>query len=163
MSRFASADGRPRIHVGSGPIADMSAPTAAEIGGLTDLSAFLTKDGFSTGESGNRAPASGAAEKYNLDVSGSINLQVAMTFFRDDENDTAWDAFDRGDEVYVVFSRQGGSGGEGAITDGDQVEVYFGEILDKSNNDIAENTTSRFTTNLSTGAVPEMDAVVSSS
>lgn len=163
MSRFASADGKPRIHVGAGPIANMASPDVAELAALTDLSGFLAKDGFSTGESGSRVPVSSASQKYNLEVSGSIGLQVAMTFFRDDETDSAWDAFDQGDKVYVVFARKGGSGEGGAIALGDEVEVYFGEILDKSNADIAENTASRFTANLSTGAIPEMSAVVASS
>lgn len=163
MSRFTSADGRPRIFVGAGPIANMASPDVAELAALTDLSDYLTKDGFSTGETGNRAPASGAAEKYNLDLSGSINMQVSMSFFRDDEDDDAWDAFERGDSVYVVFFRAGGSGANGAPALGDKCEVYFGEILDKSNNDIAENTASRFTSNLSTGAVPQPDAVLATS
>lgn len=163
MSRFASADGRPRIHVGAGPIADMASPSLTEIAALADLSAFLTKDGFSSGEQGNTAPTSGAAEKVNLEVSGSLNYQVSMSFFRDDTTDTAWDAYQTGDELYVVFARKGGTGVGGAIAAGDEVEVYFGEALDKSNADIAENTASRFTTRLSTGAAPELDAVVNGS
>lgn len=159
MSRFASADGKPRIFVGAGPIADMANPQVGELATLTDLSAFLTKDGFSTGETGNRAPASGAAEQYNLDVAGSVNLSVAMTFFRDDENDEAWETFERGDFVYVVFFRKGGTGPDGDPVEGDDCEVYYGQVLDKSNADIAENTVSRFTTNISTAAAPEMDAV----
>lgn len=166
MSRYVSADGLPRIFVGAGPIADMAAPTLTEIQALEDLSGYLTKDGFSTGESGNRAPASGAAEKYNLDLSGSINMQVRMTFFRgrgDGDVDEAWDAFERGDQVYVVYLRAGGSGTDGTAAAGDNCEVYYGEILDKSNSDIAENTTQTFTSNLSTGAVPQPDAVIDDS
>ena len=162
MSRFASADGRPRI-VLCDTIADMAAPDITEIEAGDDLSAFLTKDGFSTGEAGNRAPASGAAEQYNLDVAGSVNLAVSTTFFRDDESDDAWDAYERGDTKFIVFCRKGGSGEGGAIAAGDEVEVYHGEALDKSNADIAENTTSRFTTNWSTKSAPEMSAVVTSS
>lgn len=160
MSRFASADGKPRIHVGAGPIADMKNPTIDEINALEAISGFLAKDGFSSGESGSRVPISPASEKVNLEVSGSVSYQVNGTFFRDDGEDDAWDAFETGDEVYWVFCRKGGSGEGGAIAVGDEVEVYFGEILDKSNQDIAENTASRFTSNLSTGKKPELDAVV---
>lgn len=162
MSRFASADGKPRIHILT-TLADMAAPSLTEIGNGTDLSLFLAKDGFSSGEAGSRVPISSAAEKVNLEVSGSVSYTVAMTFFRDDDTDTAWDAFTTGNEVYVVFARKGGSGTAGAIADGDEVEVYFGEVLDKSNADIAENTASRFTVNLSTSAAPELDAVVGDS
>jgi hypothetical protein len=163
MSRFASADGRPRIHIGAGPIADMTQPTIDEIAALTDLSGFLTKDGFSQGTTGGVAPTSGASEKVNLEVSGSVSYRVSMKFFRDDDTDAAWDAFDEGDQRYVVFCRKGGSGVGGAIAVGDEVEVYFGEILEKPNDDIAENTSGRFMTRLSTGAKPELDAVVVSS
>lgn len=163
MSRYASADGRPRIYVGAGPIADMANPTLDEISGLTDLSGFLTKDGMSRAETGNRAPASGAAEQYNLDVAGSVTLNLAMTFFRDDDTDTAWETIQRGDFLYVVFCAQGGSGQDGAVAEGDPVEVYYGQVLDKSMADTAENTTARFTTNLSTAAAPEMDAIVAGS
>lgn len=159
MSRFASADGRPRIHILTA-LANMAAPTITEIGAGIDVSPFLTKDGFSSGETGNTAPAAGAAEKVNLETSGSINYAVSMSFFRDDETDTAWEAYEQGDEIYVVFCRKGGSGADGAIDVGDEVEVYFGEALDKSNADIAENTNGRFTTRLSTGARPELDALV---
>lgn len=160
MSRYASADGLPRIHVGAGPIANMASPTMAEIGTLTNLSGFLTKDGMARAESGGRAPASGAAEQYNLDVAGSVTLNLAMTFFRDNDADTAWTTIDRGDWIYVVFASQGGSGANGAIAAGDPVEVYYGQVLDKSMADTAENTVARFTTNLSTGAAPEMNAIV---
>lgn len=163
MSRFASADGKPRIHVGSGPIADMTAPTIDEINGLDAISGFIAKDGFSSGETGSRVPISSAAEKVNLEVSGSVSYQVEGTFFRDDADDDAWDAMDTGDEQYWVFCRKGGSGDDGAIAVGDEVEVYFGEVLQKSNQDIAENTAARFTASLTTGAKPELDALVAAS
>lgn len=160
MSRYASADGLPRLYVGTGSIADRANPTLAEIQALTDLSPFLTKDGMARAETGGRAPASGAAEQYNLDVAGSVSLSVAITLFRDDDTDTAWTTIQRGDWVNVVFAGQGGSGANGAVAVGDPVEVYYGQVLDKSMADIAENTTARFTVNVSTGAAPEMNAVV---
>jgi hypothetical protein len=163
MSRFTLAEGKPRIHVGAGPIADMDSPSLTEIAALTNLSGFLAKDGFASGESGTRVPASPANERVSLELSGSVSYTVSMAFFRDDTLDSAWDAFDTGDTVYVVFCRKGGSGTAGAIAAGDEVEVYYGEILDKSNNDLAENTTARFTSGLSTKAAPSLSAIVNGS
>ena len=148
------------MHVGTGAIADMASPTLSEIQALTDLSSFMTKNPISRAETGGRAPASGAAEQYNLDVAGSVTLNLSVSFFRDDDTDTAWTTLQRGDFVHVVYAAQGGSGANGALAVGDPVEVFYGQILDKSMADPAENTTAQFTCNISTAKAPQMDAIV---
>lgn len=65
-----------------------------------------------------------------------------------------------GDEQFWVFCRKGGFGPDSAIAIGDEVEVYFGEVLQKSNQDIAETPPSRYAAMLTTGAKPELDAAV---
>lgn len=160
MARFSTSEGRARIHILTA-LSSMSAPSLAQIQAGVDASAFLVKDGFSAPRQGNEIPASTAMERENLSIAGSISTgPVTMTFHRDDTADTPFNTLVEGNTFYVVFSRKGGSGASGALAIGDVVEVYHGDVLDRSPADIGENTLARVTVRLSTRTAPDVDAVV---
>lgn len=141
-------------------LTSMTSPSLAEIQAGVDVSAFLTKDGFSRPRSGNEVPVSNAMQRENLTIAGSVNTgPVSATLFQDDATDTAWNALTEGTTYYLVYcDRGGGAGGDIAV--GDTVEVFHGDCLDKSVADLAENQAKRFTARFSTRTKPEQEATV---
>lgn len=160
MARFSTSEGKARLHILTA-LSSMTAPSLAQINAGVDVSAFLVKDGFSAPRQGNEIPASTAMQRDDLTIAGSIGTgPIVMTLHRDTATDTAFDTLVEGNTFYVVFCRKGGSGAGGAIAVGDVVEVYHGDVLDRSPADIAENTLARFTARLSTRTAPQVAAVV---
>ena len=138
-------------------IADISAPTTAEITAGDDLTGFVKRDGLSTPQSGSTADISDIGDRFNKNTAGSYGGDnVSVTAYRDDEDgeDSAWDALIPLTEGYLLVSRFG------TPEAGSKVEVYPIVVISRSLADTADNEAVSFTTDIAVVDVPDLDAIV---
>jgi len=118
-------------------------PTAAEITSegvrLTDF--LVTLDASTTG---NTVPTPTFASLFETSISGTVSATFTAEFYRDDENDLAWETLPRGTNGYVVVSRFGFTGEDGAPDAGDDVEVWPLRLTARSAMALTNNEVQRF-------------------
>jgi hypothetical protein len=117
-------------------------PTSGEITGGVDLSSeIVTLDASSTG---NTVPTPSFASLFETSISGTVSATFTAEFYRDDEDDLAWETLPRGTNGYFVVARFGFSGAEGAPAAGDPVEVWPVRITSRSALALTNNESQRF-------------------
>jgi hypothetical protein len=89
-------------------VADIHAPTAAELAGATDLTDFIITINAAT--TGNTVPTPSLASLFETSVPGTAAAQFTADMYRDDEDDVAWDLLPRNTKGYFLISRFGGTG-----------------------------------------------------
>lgn len=112
VATFVPADG----------IADISAPTATEVGAGTDLTSYIPKNGLSFSSSRNMVPTGSLDSKFNSEYPGSEGGTLEITFKLQDRSggNVAWTTFAGGEvEGYWVFGFEGSND-----TAADEVDVY---------------------------------------
>lgn len=104
MSKY-SAEGKVRTYYVP-TIANIAAPTVAELNAGTNLTTWTPRDGFNPSINQNMVDISSLADQYDSTTPGSEGGPITLTFFRDDTpaNDTAWNLFAAGglSGYYVV-------------------------------------------------------------
>lgn len=138
-------------------IADVSAPTVAELTAGTDITTLLTKDGLNISLSQNTVDNSSLAETFDAQVVGSWGGSVSLTFKRDGATDTAWDLFTYGETGYVVVRR--GEAYDGAFAASDKLEVYPAQAGEPIPNATAANQQATATVTMAVTAQPDLHAV----
>lgn len=108
MPKMLAQANRTLLWVPDGGIADVSAPTVAELtdSGVLDLSCLVTKANFALGASGDESINDPAyCAEGNSSVPGNTNYEAGMDFFRwtTGGEDEAWDTFtDKGITGFLV-------------------------------------------------------------
>jgi hypothetical protein len=139
-------------------VADITAPTVAEIGAATYLGRTITKDGVARGISQNRVDVASIDEKFDAQRMGSWGAAPSLTMFRDDEDET--DGFDivaNGTEGYLILIPYGG------LLTGSPAEVYPIEMGVAVLGDSAANAPQTFTVNFAVTSEPSIDGRVEAS
>lgn len=139
-------------------IADIDAPTVAELGAGTDLSQLLTKDGLQTPDTQNMVDSSTLADTFDAQVVGSWGGGINLTGFRDDTTDTLWDLAVYGTNGYLVVRR--GIAYDTAWTAAQDVEVYPAEMHEPVPNQSGANEEVRFSLALAVTGQPSKRAAV---
>lgn len=139
-------------------IADLAAPTVAEIEGGTDLTDFILTMDAST--SGNELPTPTFASLFETSISGTVTSSFTAEFYRDDETDTAWETLPRATDGYFVVSRFGFSGADGAPAAGDDCEVWPVRLTTRSATALQNNEVQRFGIEAAIPEEPAEDATV---
>ena len=139
-------------------IADITAPTAAELGAGTDISELLTKDGLQTPDSQNMVDSAALSDTFDAQVVGSWGGGVTLTGFRDDSADTLWDLAVYGTNTHLVVRR--GLPYDTAWAATQDVEVYPIEMHEPVPNPTGANEQVRFTLACAVTAQPAKRAVV---
>jgi hypothetical protein len=117
-------------------------PTVTEIEAGTELtSELVTLDASTTG---NTVPTPSFASLFETSISGTVSATFTAEFYRDDEDDVAWDALPRATRGYFVIARFGFSGTDGAPAAGDEVEVWPILITARSALSLTNNEVQRF-------------------
>lgn len=141
-------------------VADISAPTVAEITAATDITCFLTKDGFAPNINTNNVDSAALCDVYDGQIPGSFGADVTLTMFRDDATpEDAWDLVVYGQTGFLIVEPFGEPGVLPVA--GDKVEVYEGAWHQKSPGNTAANTQQTFTAAFPTVRI-DFDALVSS-
>jgi hypothetical protein len=74
-------------------IADISAPTVAEMTAGTDITEYVPKDGLRYGPGFNKVDASNISSGFDPEYQGSWRMDAGLTLQWDDTNNTALDLF----------------------------------------------------------------------
>lgn len=98
---------------------DPEAPTTGEIDAGTEITAFIPKDGFASGVSNNRVDGGDLSTKFNAESMGTWSSQLAVTAFKDDATDTAFDLFGTHGTVGCIIVVPNGT-----IADGEPCYVW---------------------------------------
>ena len=139
------------------------APTVAELASgptddAVDLTEFLVTLDAST--TGNTVPTPSFASLFETSISGTVSATFTAEFYRDDENDDAWDTLPRATSGFFVISRFGFTGTGGAPVAGDVVEVWPVLITARSAMSLTNNEVQRFGIESSVPVEPNEAAVV---
>lgn len=156
MSRYAN-DGMLRIAVVA-TIANIAAPTTAELNAGTLITNFVTKDGLTVPSSQNYVDNASLAETFDAQVVGSFGGPIAMVGIRDNATDTFWNLVVYGTNTHLVVRR--GFATATAWAAADKVEVYPIQWHEPLPMQTASNEQSKFSASAAVRSQPNLKAVV---
>jgi hypothetical protein len=130
-------------------IANIAAPTVAELTAGTALEGFITPDGLDITPKDASVDTSTLKSAVNSAKPGRIDYQVSMTLLRDDSSDVAWNLFVRGTVGFLVV-RDNLDSATGWVA-GQKVAVYPGTAGIPKKDKIAINKRQTFATELFMG------------
>lgn len=150
-------DGNYRLFVVDS-IADITAPTVAEIAAGTEITTFVPKNGWSVTNTSNRVDSGNIATQYDAEVLGTWKMQIDLTVLLDDTSDTAWDEFQtHAAATHLVVLPYKGSGTPAA---GDKAQVYPVETGQATPAASAANERQTATVPCAVTAEPSLDGAV---
>lgn len=137
-------------------IADIDAPTEAEITAAVDLTPQLPTAGVDITFNENNASIAMIDEAFVAEAVGTYGVSIALTFTRDDvdADDDAWNTFDRNEQGFLITSPFGP-----AVEDS-RVNVYPCESHAPVPLAPAENEFQQMRVTLAVNSAPAMKAVV---
>lgn len=139
-------------------VADISAPTAAAVAAAVDLTPYVIS--LNASSRGNTIPTPSFDSLFETTTSGTSAATFDADFYRDDEDDLAWETLPRKTRGFFLISRFGGSGTDNLPTAGDDLEVWPVEITSRSMANMSSNTVLTFTASCAVIREPDEDAVV---
>ena len=137
-------------------IADIAAPTVAELAAGTDISCWLTPDGLDTGVSESAIDVATLCSTVDGETPGTSKYAPSLKLFRG-TTDTAWIAVVHNTAVHLVVRR--GVATDTAWAAAQKVEVYKGKYGNPQPASSARNTPQTFMAKIYVSAV-NLKAVV---
>lgn len=147
------------VFVAAGGIANIAAPTVAEINAGTDLTNLIVSLEAST--RGNVVNTPALDSLFETTIPGTVTATFTMEAYRDDTTDTVWDTLPRGTSGFIVISRFGFGGA--TVADpaiGDVVEVWPIKVVTRSATPLQSGDSQRCTVECTVPTEPDEDAVV---
>jgi hypothetical protein len=141
-----------------GSIANIAAPTAAQVAAAVDLTGYTIS--LNASSRGNTVPTPSFDSLFETSTSGTSAATFDADFYRDDEDDTAWETLPRGTRGFFLISRFGGSGAANLPIAADPLEVWPVMITSRTMANMSSNTVLTFTVSCSVNEEPDEDAVV---
>lgn len=139
-------------------IANIAAPTAAQVAAATDLTGFLIS--LNASSRGNTVPTPSFDTLFETSTAGTSAATFDADFYRDDVDDAAWELLTRGVRGHFIISRFGGSGTNNLPVALDEVEVWPVMITSRTMANMSNNTVLTFTVSCAVVEEPDEDAVV---
>jgi len=134
-----------------GDVADLQDLTRADLDEAVDLTGFMTS--FDNATEGNEVDTPDFSTDFETSIPGTYSATVSAEFYRDDDDDLAWDTLPRGAEGVFIILRFGDE-------EGNPAELYPARVLSRSPVALANNESQRFETTASVPTPPNEDAVV---
>src|SRR6478609_2702263 len=128
-------------------VANKSAPTAANITAAVDVTPLLIS--LNASSRGNTVPTPSLDTLFETSISGTVQATFDADFYRDDDDDLAWETLPRATEGFFIISRFGGSGTGGKPIAADVVEVWPVIVTSRTNSNLTSNTVLTFTVSCS--------------
>jgi hypothetical protein len=138
--------------------ADINAPTATEVGAAETITPYVVS--LNPTSSGNPVPTPALDSLFDRTIIGTSQGAFSGDFYRDDEDDKAWDMFPKGTKGYCFVSRFGGTGVDRRPVTGQSVEVWPVEVTQRAASNLASNTAQTFSLTAGVFDPPAEDAVV---
>lgn len=141
-----------------GSITNIAAPTAAQITAATDLTGFVIS--LNASSRGNTVPTPSFDSLFETSTAGTSAATFDADFYRDDEDDAAWELLPRGTRGFFIISRFGGAGTNNKPVATDEVEVWPVMITSRTMANMSNNTVQTFTVSCAVTTEPDEDAIV---
>jgi len=138
--------------------ANISSPTAADIGTATDITCLCST--INASAQGNAIPVPDLCTLFEKSIVGTSSATFTADFYRDDVDDAAWELFPRGTRGVVYISRFGGSGIGHKPIAADTIEVWPVEVTSRAAGPLSSNTPQTFTVTCAVNEEPAEDATV---
>jgi hypothetical protein len=146
-------------------IANIAAPTVAEINAGVDLTVKLRRDGVSTPLDGKAADNSDISSPYDKTVAATFGgAPISLKLKRDPSAETIWTTLTppsgsaAGASGFVVIRRFGGSAVAFASTQ--KVEVWPVQVLSRAMDNTTADNIQTYTAMLAVPSAPNQDAVI---
>jgi hypothetical protein len=140
---------------------NLQAPSlATNINAVTteDLTCFVVS--LTASSTGNTIPTPSICSLFETSIPGTSTATFTADFYRDDLDDAAWDALERGNKGVFYISRFGGGGANGKPILADNVEVWPIQVTSRAASALASNTAQTFTLTCAVIDVPAENATV---
>lgn len=141
-----------------GAITDISAPTTAQVAAAIDLTGFTIS--LNASSRGNTVPTPAFDSLFETSTAGTSAATFDADFYRDDEEDTAWDLLPRGTRGHFIIARFGGTGTGNIPVATDEVEVWPVMVTSRTMANMSSNTVLTFTVSCSVNIEPDEAATV---
>jgi hypothetical protein len=141
-------------------VADIEAPTAAEITAATELTTTVSKDGLKIGSSNNIVKNDNISTSFSGEIPGTYGNKLSLKCFRGDStDDTAWDTLGvRNTHGFLIVRRA--KPFTTAVVVADKVEVYPAITQQPVIEDSAENARVMVQYDLAVPEAPALNAAV---
>jgi hypothetical protein len=139
-------------------ISDISAPTAAQLAAAVDLTGYCIS--LNASSRGNTVPTPSFDSLFETSTAGTSAATFDADFYRDDEEDLAWETLPRGTRGTFFIARFGGTGTDNLPIATDEVEVWPVMITSRTMANMSSNTVLTFTASCSVNVEPDEAAIV---
>ena len=139
-------------------VASKAAPTVANITAAVDVTPLLIS--LNASSRGNTVPTPSLDTLFETSISGTVQATFDADFYRDDDDDLAWETLPRATEGFFIISRFGGSGTDQKPIAGDTVEVWPVSVTSRTMANMSNNTVQTFTVSCAVNIEPAEDATV---
>lgn len=136
----------------------VGSPTAAEVAAAIDLTGWCIS--LNASARGNTVPTPSFDSLFETSTAGTSAATFDADFYRDDEDDTAWETLLRGVRGFFIIARFGGSGANNLPIAGDDCEVWPVMITSRTMANMTSNTVLTFTASCAVMLEPAENAVV---
>jgi len=150
-------------------VADLCAPTAEEIASAVDLTCFTMSVNASS--TGNTVPTPSLCSLFETTINGTVSATFQGDFYRDNEDDVAWEKLPRGACGIFIIKRFGAAAddcdpeaevGSQPPAAGDACEVWPVKITSRTAAALSSGSVQMFSVTAAVTEVPCEDAVVAS-
>lgn len=142
-------------------ITDLGSIPLATITGAKDLTPWTVS--LNASSTGNTVPTPSLDSLFETSVPGTSAATFTADFYRDDEDDEAWETLPRGTRGHFIISRYKPLIQPGDPTTpetGDSIEVWPVYVVSRTMAPLSSNTALMFTMTASVPKEPEEDATV---
>jgi hypothetical protein len=139
-------------------ISDPSAPTVAQVAACIDLTGYCIS--LNASSRGNTVPTPSFDSLFETSTAGTSAATFDADFYRDDEDDLAWETLPRGTRGTFIIARFGGTGANNLPIASDEVEVWTVMITSRTMANMSSNTVLTFTASCSVNVEPDEAATV---
>ena len=140
-------------------ITNIAAPTAAAVAACIDLTAWCIS--LNASARGNTVPTPSFDSLFETSTAGTSAATFDADFYRDDEDDLAWETLIRGERGYFMIARFGGSDPDDNVPIADDdIEVWPVMITSRTMANMSSNTVLTFTASCAVMEEPAENAVV---
>lgn len=142
----------------AGSITNIAAPTSAQIAAAEDVTSFLIS--LNASSRGNTVPTPAFDTLFETSTAGTSSATFDADFYRDDEDDAAWDLLPRATRGFFIVSRFGGTGTNNLPIALDEVEVWPVMVTSRTMANMSNNTVLTFTVSCAVVEEPNEGAIV---
>ena len=139
-------------------IADIESPKASEIAAAQDLTGWCIS--LNASSRGNTVPTPAFDSLFETSTAGTSAATFDADFYRDDEDDTAWETLPRGQRGFFIIARFGGKGADNLPIAADEVEIWPVMVTSRTMANMSSNTVLTFTASCSVNIEPNEAATV---